>query len=140
MAETERARIGDFQLVEKIGEGSLGMVFKAVCLADSPPLLRKGQEVALKKLHPSADLLREMQALRALSHPHIVRFLTCFTARQGEWDEAAVLVTELLDGVDLAQHLQTAPAGLPWEEAKRILDQTLEALASPRPRAWCTGT
>jgi serine/threonine protein kinase len=127
--ETERARIGDFQLLEKIGEGSLGTVFKAVCLVETPPLLHSGQEVALKKLHPSADLLREMQALRALSHPHIVRFLACFTARQGEWDEAAVLVTELLEGHDLALHLQAAPEGLPWDEAKRILDQTLDALA-----------
>lgn len=129
MAEIERTKIGDFQLLEKIGEGSLGLVFKAVCLADQPPLLQKGQEVALKKLHPSADLLREMQALSVLLHPHIVRFLACFTARQGEWDEAAVLVTELLDGCDLSRHLLAAPAGLPWEEARRILDQTLDALA-----------
>ncbi|MFO7534174.1 MAG: serine/threonine-protein kinase [Kiritimatiellia bacterium] len=129
MAETEQARIGDFQIEGKIGEGSLGTVFKAVCLADGPPPLRKGLAVALKKLHPSADLTREMKALQALAHPHIVRFFSCFVSRPGEWDEAPFLVTELLEGCDLARHLQGFPSGLPWEEAKRLLDQTLDALA-----------
>lgn len=129
MAETERPRIDDFQVEGKIGEGSLGTVFKAVCLAEGPAPLRKGMAVALKKLHPSADLMRELQALRTLSHPHIVRFLSFFVSRPDEWDEAPFLVTELLEGSDLARHLRAFPAGLPWEEAKRILDQTLDALA-----------
>ncbi len=134
MEENARARIGDFELIEKIGEGSLGTVFKAICRVDSSPSLRKGQVVALKKLQPAADLTREIEALRALSHPHIVRFHACFTARQGEWDEAACLVTEFLDGEDLARRLSRAPAGLPWDEARRILLDTLDALAFAESR------
>ncbi len=134
MAETERTRIGDFQILEKIGEGSLGTVFKAVCLADGPAPLFKGMTVALKRLHPSADLPRETKALAALTHPHIVRFLSFFVFRQGDWDEASFLVTELLEGCDLGGTLAAHPEGLPWEEARRILDQTLDALAFAEAR------
>jgi serine/threonine protein kinase len=134
MAETGRTRIGDFQILEKIGEGSLGTVFKAVCLADGPAPLSRGMAVALKRLHPSADLPRETKALAALTHPHIVRFLSFFVFRPGEWDEAPFLVTELLEGSDLGAHLAAHPEGLPWEEARRILEQTLDALAFAEAR------
>src|SRR5947209_8236963 len=65
---------GPFRLERQVGRGGLGAVFRAI---DS----RTGATVALKMLPPGADplaltrLRREFSALRALSHPNIVRVL-----------------------------------------------------------------
>ena len=77
---TERAgaMIGRYKLLEKIGEGGMGVVYMA---EQREPVLRK---VALKIIKLGMDTRQvvarfeaERQALALMSHPHIAQFLDC---------------------------------------------------------------
>lgn len=89
------------QLVEKIGAGGMGTVYRAHGEA--------GPDVAIKVLRPGlgaeraamlARFSREAEAMRRLEHPHVVRFLD-----HGEDGDIAYIVTELVEGTDLAARL-----------------------------------
>ena len=97
-----------YRLIEKIGEGGMGMVWKAL---DT----NLDREVALKIL-PSrvaddpaalARFRREARALAALSHPHIL-------AIHDSGSEAGVtfVVMELLEGETLKRRLAEGPLPL----------------------------
>lgn len=69
-SETEKRRIGPFELQEKLGVGGMGIVYRAT-------YLKTGQDVAVKVLAPdlTADpklarrFQREMDILKKLRHP-----------------------------------------------------------------------
>ena len=90
------------QLVERIGAGGMGTVYRA-----------RGDgadgDVAIKVLRPSlgadraamlARFSREAEAMRRLEHVRVVRFLD-----HGEQGDVAYIVTELVEGRDLAARL-----------------------------------
>jgi len=102
--------IGEYEIVRPLGRGGMGRVF----LARHSKL---GRQVALKLalIDRLADprvrrrFEAEMRAVGKLSHPNIV---TAHDAR--EIDGTAVLVTEYIDGLDLAQLVRrTGPLAMP---------------------------
>jgi serine/threonine-protein kinase len=102
-------RIGRYQVVERIGRGAMGVVYRAHDAA-------MGRDVALKVL--TADLEddpdirtrfhREAQAAASLSHPNII---TIFDV--GEDAERFYIVMELLRGMTLREFLKQSDASLP---------------------------
>src|SRR5262244_4167222 len=96
------AKIGSYQVLERLGSGGMGEVY----LAYDPRLDRR---VAIKLLpaHLSADtvarerLRREALAAAALDHPFI-----CKIFEIGEDGEALFLVMEYIAGVTLHRRLQ----------------------------------
>jgi len=102
-------RIGRYQVVERIGRGAMGVVYRAHDAA-------MGRDVALKVL--TADLEddpdirtrfhREAQAAASLSHPNII---TIFDV--GEDAERFYIVMELLRGMTLREFLKQPDASLP---------------------------
>ncbi|MDX2182078.1 MAG: alpha/beta fold hydrolase [Bryobacteraceae bacterium] len=102
-------RVGPYEVVEKIGEGGMGVVYKA---RDT----RLGRWVALKRLHGSAAkrFEREARAIAALAHPNI-----CALYDIGE----NYLVMEYVAGA--AVH-----GPQPIDTALRIAAQVASALAS----------
>lgn len=113
--------LGEYVLLDKIGEGGMGKVFKAVHR-------RMDRKVALKILLPkmtsSPDATerfhREVKAAAKLVHPNIV---TAYDA--GETGGVHFLVMEFVDGTDLAKRVIKEGA-LPLEQA---VDYTLQAAA-----------
>jgi serine/threonine protein kinase len=92
--------LGQYQVVEKIGEGGMGSVFRAV-----HPRLKK--EFAIKIVRAecraanpraAARFRREMEAIGRLDHNNIVR-----ATDAGEADGLHYLVMELITGIDLAR-------------------------------------
>jgi serine/threonine protein kinase/DNA-directed RNA polymerase specialized sigma24 family protein len=89
-----------FQIVQRVGEGGMGAVFRATDL-------ETGREVAVKTLLPEAAkdaglrkrFEREAQILRKVEHPNFVRFV-----EYGSTDPAYV-VMEFLDGSALSKLL-----------------------------------
>ena len=93
------ARLGQYAVLEKIGQGGMGAVYKAVHT-------RLKRLVAMKMLPASrladpqavARFQREMEAVGQLDHPHLVR-----AHDAGEAEGQHFLVMEYLDGIDLAR-------------------------------------
>lgn len=92
-------QLGDYQLLEKLGQGGMGAVYKA-------RHVRLDRVVALKILPPErtrdqaavARFAREMKAVGQLNHPNIVQ---AHDAR--DIDGITVLVMECVEGHDLSE-------------------------------------
>ncbi|GIW72524.1 MAG: hypothetical protein KatS3mg102_2066 [Planctomycetota bacterium] len=114
--------VGDYQLVEVLGEGGMGVVYKGVDV-------RFNQPVALKALHPAlmADpqlrerFVREAQALARLNHPNVVRLLN-FIDR----GDTCFIVMEFIQGRTIEQIMQQTGL-IPPERAADIFVQVLAA-------------
>jgi len=121
-AAHEQRRFGERFLVEAlVASGGMGMVFRGRDILD-------GQPVALKVLrrhghNPTERFFREAEALAALSHPAIVRYVAHGTTPQGE----PYLVMEWLDGETLADRLFRGAIGP--VAAARLGSRVLQALA-----------
>jgi len=115
--------IGEYQVLEELGHGGMGRVYKALHT-------KLGRVVALKVLtrgrgkDPQAigRFEREMQAVGRLDHPNIVQ---AYDAR--EIDGTPVLVMELVDGLDFAEIVRRI-GPLPVAEACELLRRTAAAL------------
>ncbi len=89
-------RVGDFELLSKLGQGGMGVVYRAW----QPSL---GREVALKCLLHGGDarvearFAREIRACARVEHPHLVRVYA--TGTDGD---RLFLAMELLEGTELA--------------------------------------
>jgi hypothetical protein len=92
---TDELVMGRFRVIERIGSGGMGTVFRAF---DE----RLQRQVALKEVFaPDPQrVLREAQAVARLNHPSIVTLYEL-----GERDGRAILVSELVPGATL-DHLQ----------------------------------
>src|SRR5579884_843055 len=94
-------RLGPYEIVERIGAGGMGEVYRA---KDT----RLGRDVAIKVLPPefSDDLTRkqrferEARTISGLNHPNI-----CVLHDVGSQDGVEYLVMELVDGETLAARL-----------------------------------
>ncbi|HWZ34477.1 MAG TPA: protein kinase [Bryobacteraceae bacterium] len=117
------AQIGPYKILAKLGEGGMGVVYKA----DDQRLHRT---VALKVIRESGDheslkkrFLREARAAASIDHPNICRVYDI-----GEADGFPFLVMELLEGESLAARLSRGP--VPLVEAVDVTLSVLSALAA----------
>ncbi|CAO2646141.1 Cyclin-dependent kinase 3 [Lemmus lemmus] len=112
-----------FQKVEKIGEGTYGVVYKA-------KNKETGQIVALKKIRLDVETegipstaIREISLLKELKHPNIVKLLDVVHK-----EKKLYLVFEFLTQ-DLKKHMDSAPTSeLPLNVVKSYLSQLLQGL------------
>ncbi|WP_339687859.1 protein kinase domain-containing protein [Gimesia maris] len=113
----------DYQILEQIGAGGMGIVYRALHK-------RLKREVVIKVLNkkmsddPSAVLRfeREMEAIGSLNHAHIVA-----AHDAGEVEGTHYLVMEYVDGVNVSQ-LSKRLKQLSVADACEIVRQTAEAL------------
>jgi TolB-like protein/Flp pilus assembly protein TadD len=115
--------LSHYRLVEKIGEGGMGVVWKAldtelnrhVALKILPPELTADPERRLR-------FKREAQAAAALSHPSIA-----VIHEVGEHEGTPFIVMEFLEGKSLRNHLHDRP--LPLKEWLSLAVPVAEGLA-----------
>jgi hypothetical protein len=117
-------RIGRFEVLERLGQGAFGQVFRA----RDPQLDR---EVAIKTplagaLESQEDLerfLREAQASATLHHPNI-----CPVYEVGQMGKVPYIVMALLRGQSLAEHLKGRKEPLPVKQAALVARKLALAL------------
>jgi serine/threonine protein kinase len=137
MSDQIRERLGDYELIELIGDGAQGKVFKARKItADTGT---GDHFFAVKVLRLSGEDEKKISRFRSsaavlqkLIHPGIVQYLDVFTWHAGEWDETHCLVMEYLDGVSLHDLIRKSPRGIPWETVRKIFTTCLEGLIYAR--------
>src|SRR5215467_14076562 len=128
MAITTGSRIGPYEVTSQLGEGGMGVVFRA----HDTKLLRN---VAIKVLpdHLADDpdrlsrLQREAQLLASLNHPNIAQIYGL-----EEVGGTACIVMELVEGDTLSDRLQKGPLSI--EEATNVAKQIAEGLAAAHER------
>src|SRR6266851_3487718 len=108
VALAKGTRLGDYEVQSQIGAGGMGEVYRARDL-------RLHRDVAIKVLPSSLssdpDRLRrfeqEARAAAALNHPNILAVL-----QMGTYEGTPYLVSELLDGLTLREHLRRGPLAI----------------------------
>ena len=127
-AVTLPLEFGDYELVEEIGRGGMGVVYRA---------LQKslGRTVAIKMLlrrdlASPADLARfrsEAEAAAQLDHPGIVSIFEV-----GEWDGHPFYSMQFVEGTTLAKRLLEGP--LPDREAASLAAKVADAVQAAHAR------
>lgn len=115
--------LGHYRIMEKLGEGAMGEVFKGL-----DTLLER--EVAIKLLRPELsnrpDIVErfrtEAVALARLNHTHIAT-LYSFLPHESQY----FMVMEFVRGESLAKLIERNRA-LPWQQAVGLVSQALEGL------------
>ncbi len=128
MNPTPGSMLGPYRLVEPIGEGGMGVVWRARDTA-------LDRDVAIKFLPPAyardperlARFEREAKAAASLSHPNILAIYGF-----GTHDGSAYAVTELLEGETLRQALGRGP--LPIARTVAVAKELARGLAAAHDR------
>jgi len=117
-------KIGDYEILNLIGSGGMGEVYRAEDV-------RLARDVAIKVLSPfvtnDPDRLRrfeqEARAAAALNHPNILAVY-----QMGVYQGTTYLVSELLEGNNLRELMKSGP--LPWRTATEFAVQIAHGLAA----------
>lgn len=116
--------VGDYELLEQLGEGAAGVAFRA-------QHRETGEAVALKLLHAEVEadidlqrrFVREVSVLERLDHPNIVAYRDC-----GIHEGKLYLAMEFVESGSLDSILQQYGT-LPWEEALEVATHVCDGLA-----------
>jgi serine/threonine protein kinase len=129
-------RLGKYPIVDVIGAGAMGVVYKALDPMIQRPVAIKTIHRALAATDSSAEswaarFRNEAQAVGRFSHPNIVAIY-----EYGEDGDSAFIAMEYVEGRTLAQLLVSTP--LPNEPTVvRVMDQLLDALdCAHRAGVW----
>ncbi|RME02332.1 MAG: response regulator [Planctomycetota bacterium] len=122
-SQTPPQHLGGYKIIEKIGEGGMSDVYKAIQLS-------MNRVVALKILHPQAArnaeyierFFREAQFSAKLQHPNIVQGIDA-----GRVDGFFYFSMEYIDGIDVAKYLKNHKY-FEEKEAAQIILQIAKAL------------
>src|SRR2546421_900762 len=128
MSFTSGTRIGPYEIRSPLGEGGMGVVYRA---HDT----KLGRDVAIKALPDAfandSDRLqrfqREAQVLASLNHPNIAQIYGL-----EESGKTRCIVMELVDGETLHERLKRGP--IPVADALPIAKQIAEALEAAQER------
>ncbi len=115
--------VSHYRIIEKLGEGGMGVVYKAedtalqrtVALKFLPPDLTRDADAKQRFLH-------EARAAARLDHPNI-----CAVYEVGESDGQLFLAMACYEGMTLREKLKAGP--LPWAEAAALAMQAAAGLS-----------
>src|SRR5262249_31337339 len=114
--------IGRFQLLDRVGQGSFGTVWRARdTQLERIVALKVPHEHALESGLDAGRLAREVRLAAQLRHPGIVRLYEVLTI-----DNVPVLVSDFIEGVTLKEWLKIRR--LTFRESALLVAQVAEAL------------
>jgi serine/threonine protein kinase len=124
MSEEINKRVGDYQILNELGSGGMGRVYKVRNVISDRV---EAMKVLLPDLAGRQELatrfLREIKLMASLNHPNIAQLRTAFTA-----DNQLVMIMEYVEGTTLADRLEKH-GPIPVPEALNDIGQVLDALS-----------
>jgi serine/threonine-protein kinase len=116
-------QLGQFQLIEKIGEGGMGSVYRGVQVSLNRPVAVKLLPESLAKNKSFVERFhREARAAAALNHPNIIQVFDA-----GEQDGTHYFAMELVDGETVAAKVERG-GPMPESEAVAVAMSVAAAL------------
>ena len=109
---SSRHMIGPYRLIEQVGRGSCGRVYRAIDTT-------LGRTVAVKLLADYASDLTEARKAVAVKHPNIVQVITADSTRL-EGRNVSYIVYEFVDGPTLDVYLRGKRPRRRWEVCRQI--------------------
>ena len=123
MSEEINQRIGDYQILNELGSGGMGRVYRVRNVISDRI---EAMKVLLPNLVGQQELatrfLREIKLMASLNHPNIAQLRTAFTA-----NNQLVMIMEYVEGSTLADRLEHGP--IPVPEALNYTGAVLDALS-----------
>jgi eukaryotic-like serine/threonine-protein kinase len=122
MGEETRKRIGDYEILNELGAGGMGKVYRVRNVIFDRI---EAMKVLLPDLAGRQELadrfLREIKLMASLNHSNIAQLRTAFAA-----ENQLVMIMEFLEGTNLAQRVERGP--IPVADAVNYISQALSAL------------
>ena len=116
-------QLGTYRIEAPIGEGGMGVVYRALDTKLHRPVAIKFLSNELADAEARRRFQREAQLASALNHPHI---LTVYDA--GEFEGRQYLVTEFVDGGTLKSWAKQGPRT--WRQVVELLTGVADGLAT----------
>lgn len=137
MAASEQRKIGGWTILDELGVGTVGTVYRVKGVRAHADREADGEEIvaALKVLKADvsndrvvkARFEREVEILERLSHPNVVEMYDYGRAEAGAYKGQLYYVMELVDGPSLRDVLESR-GRIPWQDVIEIGWQICSAL------------
>ena len=122
MSEEASKRIGDYQILDELGSGGMGRVWRVRnVITDRVEAMKVLLPDLAGRQELAARFQREIKLMASLNHPNIAALRTAFTA-----DNQLYMVMEYVEGVTLADKLEKGP--IPVNDAVNYISQVLGAV------------
>eukprot|EP00178_Gracilaria_changii_P013061 TRINITY_DN367_c0_g1_i1.p1 TRINITY_DN367_c0_g1~~TRINITY_DN367_c0_g1_i1.p1 ORF type:complete len:1124 (+),score=141.81 TRINITY_DN367_c0_g1_i1:263-3634(+) len=116
--------VGDYSLLEVLGEGAFGKVRHAVHDVTGHHYAIKIMDKSLIRHHRlTVNVRREIAIMKAFRHPHIVSLHHVLSS-----ETKLYIVLELIRGPELFELITNTPRGLPESTARRYFQQLVEGV------------
>jgi hypothetical protein len=116
-------RIGDYQILNELGSGGMGRVYRVRnVISDRIEAMKVLLPDLVGQQELATRFLREIKLMASLNHPNIAQLRTAFTA-----NNQLVMIMEYVEGSTLADRLEHGP--IPVPEALNYIDEVLNALS-----------
>ena len=123
MTEEINQRIGDYQILDELGHGGMGRVYRVRnVISDRIEAMKVLLPDLAGRQELAARFLREIKLMASLNHPNIAALRTAFTA-----DNQLIMIMEYVEGTTVAQLLEKGP--IPAADAVNYIGQVLDALS-----------
>jgi serine/threonine protein kinase len=116
-------RIGDYQILNELGSGGMGRVYRVRnVISDRIEAMKVLLPDLVGQQELATRFLREIKLMASLNHPNIAQLRTAFTA-----NNQLVMIMEYVEGSTLADRLEHGP--IPVPEALNYIGEVLNALS-----------
>ena len=123
MTEEANKRIGDYQILDELGSGGMGRVWRVRnVITDRIEAMKVLLPDLAGRQELAARFQREIKLMASLNHPNIAALRTAFTA-----DNQLYMVMEYVEGTNLADKLEKGPIAV--SDAVNYISQVLSAVS-----------
>lgn len=122
MSEEVNQRIGDYQILNELGSGGMGRVYRVRnVISDRIEAMKVLLPDLAGRQELAARFLREIKVLASLNHPNIAALRTALTV-----DNQLIMIMEYVEGTTIAERLEHGPISVP--DALNYIGLVLSAL------------